>query len=104
MNISFVEALQHMPKYAKFLKDLLTNKRKMEELSTVTLSEKCSAVVQNKLPQKKTDPGSFTIPCTLGSSSVSYALADLGVSINLMPYSIFAKLDLGEPEPTRMSI
>ncbi|KAD7116998.1 hypothetical protein E3N88_04266 [Mikania micrantha] len=104
VNISFVEALQHMPKYAKFLKDLLTNKRKMEELSTVTLSEKCSAVVQNKLPQKKTDPGSFTIPCTLGSSSVSHALADLGASINLMPYSIFAKLDLGEPEPTRMSI
>ncbi|KAL8244068.1 hypothetical protein R6Q59_010326, partial [Mikania micrantha] len=56
VNISFIEALQHMPKYAKFLKDLLTNKRKMEELSTVTLSEKCSAVVQNKLPQKKTDP------------------------------------------------
>ncbi|XP_076951792.1 uncharacterized protein LOC143625309 [Bidens hawaiensis] len=51
-----------------------------------------------------TDPGSFTIPCLIGSFSVSYALADLGASINLMTYSVFAKLDLGEPKPTRMSI
>ncbi|KAD7116908.1 hypothetical protein E3N88_04176 [Mikania micrantha] len=50
------------------------------------------------------DLGSFTIPCDLGSSSDSYALADLGASINLMPYSIFAKLNLGEPVPTRMTI
>ncbi|KAK9050876.1 hypothetical protein SSX86_030154 [Deinandra increscens subsp. villosa] len=93
-----------MPKYAKFLKDLLTNKRKLEELSTVTLNEECSAVLQNKLPQKMKDPGSFTIPCSIGSLSVSNALADLGASINLMPYSVFARLDLGEPTPTRMSI
>ncbi|XP_076889029.1 uncharacterized protein LOC143539662 [Bidens hawaiensis] len=51
-----------------------------------------------------TDPGSFTIPCLIGSLSVSNALADLGASINLMPYSVFAKLDLGEPKPTRISI
>ncbi|XP_022003224.1 uncharacterized protein LOC110900652 [Helianthus annuus] len=50
------------------------------------------------------DPGSFTIPCLIGSLSVSNALADLGASINLMPYAVFAKLDLGEPKPTRMSI
>ncbi|XP_021985503.1 uncharacterized protein LOC110881597 [Helianthus annuus] len=93
-----------MPKYAKFLKDLLSNKKKLEEISIVTLGEECSAVVQNKLPQKMTDPGSFTIPCLFGSSSVSHALADLGASINLMPYSIYSKLDLGEPVPTRMSI
>ncbi|XP_076902974.1 uncharacterized protein LOC143557896 [Bidens hawaiensis] len=51
-----------------------------------------------------TDPGSFTIPCLIGSLSISNALADLGASINLMPYSVFVKLDLGEPKPTRMSI
>ena len=51
-----------------------------------------------------TDPGSFTIPCLIGNLTVSNALADLGASINLMPYSIFAKLNLGEPSPTRMSI
>ena len=93
-----------MPKYAKFLKDLLTNKKKLEELSIVTLSDECSAVVQNQLPKKMTDPGSFTIPCLIGDLTVSHALADLGASINLMPYSIFAKLNLGEPTPTRMSL
>ncbi|KAK9057062.1 hypothetical protein SSX86_024429 [Deinandra increscens subsp. villosa] len=91
-----------MPKYAKFLKDILTNKKKLEDL--VTLNEECSAVLQNKLPKKMNDPGSFTIPCLIGSLSVSNALADLGASINLMPYSVFEKLDLGEPTPTRMSI
>ncbi|KAK1429674.1 hypothetical protein QVD17_11888 [Tagetes erecta] len=104
INLPFVEALSQMPKYAKFLKDLLTNKQKLEELSHVILNEECSAILQNKLPQKMKDPGSFTIPCLIGSLSVNNALADLGASINLMPYSLFQKLDLGEPQPTRMSI
>ncbi|XP_076882948.1 uncharacterized protein LOC143531563 [Bidens hawaiensis] len=51
-----------------------------------------------------TDPSGFTIPCMIGSLSVSNALADLGARINLMPYSVFAKLDLGEPKSTGMSI
>ncbi|XP_076943693.1 uncharacterized protein LOC143614023 [Bidens hawaiensis] len=104
INLPFIEAISQMPKYAKFLKDVLTNKRKLEELSHVTLNEECSAVLQNKLPTKKTDPGSFTIPCLIGDLFVSNALADLGASINLMPYAVFSKLGLGEPKPTRMSI
>ncbi|XP_076921462.1 uncharacterized protein LOC143582870 [Bidens hawaiensis] len=93
-----------MPKYVKFLKDLLSNKKKVEGLSTVCLNEGCSAVVQNKLPEKLANPGHFTIPCLFGSSTESYALADLGASINLMPYSLYKKLDLGEPVPTRISL
>ncbi|XP_076955798.1 uncharacterized protein LOC143630761 [Bidens hawaiensis] len=97
-------ALQHMPKYAKFLKDLLSNKKKLEGLSTACLNEEFSAVVQNKLPEKLADPGHFTIPCLFGSSTESYALADLGARINLMPYSLYKNLDLGEPVLTRMSL
>ncbi|KAI3725393.1 hypothetical protein L1987_65181 [Smallanthus sonchifolius] len=104
INLPFVEALAQMPKYARFLKDILTNKSKLKDLSQVTLNEECSVVIQNKLPEKRRDPGSFTIPCLIGSLSVSNALADLGASINLMPYAVFAKLELGEPTPTRMSI
>ncbi|XP_039126877.1 uncharacterized protein LOC120263016 [Dioscorea cayenensis subsp. rotundata] len=66
INIPLVEALSQMPKYAKFLKDLLTNKRKLEDLETVTLSRNCSAVIQKMLPKKLTDPGSFIIPCVIG--------------------------------------
>ncbi|KAD2393546.1 hypothetical protein E3N88_40523 [Mikania micrantha] len=104
INLTFVEALAQMPKYAKFLKDILTNKKTFEELSHVTLSEECSVILQNKLPQKMNDPGSFTIPCLIGSLSVSNALADLGASINLMPYAVFEKLGVEELKPTRMSI
>ena len=106
INLPFVEALSQMPRYAKFLKDILSKKKKLEEISAVTLSNECSTILQNKerLPQKLKDPGSFTIPCTIGSLSFGRALADLGASINLLPYDIFKKLGLGEPKPTRMSI
>ncbi|XP_027342241.1 uncharacterized protein LOC113855018 [Abrus precatorius] len=104
INLPFVYTLTQMPKYAKFLKDLLSNKKKLEELATVTLNEECSAILQNKMPKKLKDPGSFILPCLIGRLIVDKALADLGASINLMPYSIFKKLGLGEPRPTRMSI
>ncbi|KAK5775799.1 hypothetical protein PVK06_043741 [Gossypium arboreum] len=93
-----------MPTYAKFLKELLTNKRNFKDLPTVELNEECSAILQNKLPTKLKDPGNFTIPCLIGSLNVEKALADLGTSINLMPYKMFKQLGLGEPKPTRMSI
>ncbi|XP_021984756.1 uncharacterized protein LOC110880565 [Helianthus annuus] len=93
-----------MPKYAKFLKDLLRNKEKLGELSNVPLNGGCSTVVLNKLPEKFTDPGIFTIPCLFGSNTNTRALADLGASINLMPFSLYEKLDLGELAPTRMTL
>ncbi|KAK8931033.1 hypothetical protein KSP39_PZI016254 [Platanthera zijinensis] len=93
-----------MPKYAKYLKDLLTNKKKLENLSHVTLNDECSAVLTNGLPKKISDPGSFSIPCVFGDLFVKHALADLGASINLMPFSLFKKLGIGSLNPTRMSI
>ena len=104
INIPFAEALAQMSSYAKFLKDILSNKRKIEEHGTVMLTEECSAILQNKLPPKLRDPGSFTIPCALGDSFFDKALCDLGASINLMPLSIFRKLGLGEVKETNMSL
>ncbi|XP_021985639.1 uncharacterized protein LOC110881795 [Helianthus annuus] len=104
INLPFIEALQSMPKYAKFLKDLLRNKEKLGELSNVPLHGGCSAVVSNQLPEKLTDPGVFTIPCLFGCNTNTKALADLGTSINLMPFSLYEKLDLGELSPTRMTL
>ncbi|XP_075082403.1 uncharacterized protein LOC142166827 [Nicotiana tabacum] len=85
-----------MLSYAKFLKKVLSSKRKLEEVSLVMLTEKCSVIIQNKLPQKFGDPGSFTIPYTLGGVYFEKALCDYRASINLMPFSIFRKLNLGE--------
>ncbi|XP_073030622.1 uncharacterized protein [Primulina eburnea] len=104
INIPFAEALAQMPSYVKFLKEILSNKRKLVDFETVKLSEECSAILQNKLPPKLKDPGSFSIPCTIGTSNFNKALCDLGASINLMPYSCFEKLEIGEVKPTTISL
>ncbi|XP_073061739.1 uncharacterized protein [Primulina eburnea] len=104
INIPFADAFAQMPSYAKFLKDILTKKRKLVDFETVTLSEGCSAILQNKLHPKLKDPGSFSIPCTTGSSNFNKALCDLGASINFMPYSCFEKLGIGEVKPTIISL
>ncbi|CAL1411956.1 unnamed protein product [Linum trigynum] len=68
------------------------------------LSEQCSAILQNKLLPKQKDPGNFTIPCSIGKLHVERSLADLGASINVMPYKLFKKQGLGEPRATRTSL
>ncbi|XP_076926002.1 uncharacterized protein LOC143589021 [Bidens hawaiensis] len=104
INLLFVEALQHMPKYAKFLKGLLKRKESLEELLTVPLNRECYAVVLNKVPEKLPDPGIFTVPCLFGRDTSCQAFVDLGANINLMSYSLYEKLGLGELTPTRMSL
>ncbi|GKD37985.1 reverse transcriptase domain-containing protein [Tanacetum coccineum] len=72
-----MEAMIHMPKGAKVLKDLLSHKEKLEKAaSSVKLSEECSAIIQRSLPQKEGDPGSFTLPCLIEPLAVKNALAD----------------------------
>ena len=96
INIPFAEALKQMPGYVKFIKDVLSKKRKLGDYETVSLSEECSAILQKKLPPKLKGPGSFTIPCAITNAVFERALCDLGASINLMLWSIFKKLKLGE--------
>ncbi|GJZ87376.1 reverse transcriptase domain-containing protein [Tanacetum coccineum] len=93
-----------MPKYAKFLKGLLTNKARLKEAYKITMNERCSAVLLNKFHQRKKDPGSFTIPYDIGQLHIDNALADHGASISLMSYTMYEKLGLGEPKVTRMSL
>ncbi|XP_058782895.1 uncharacterized protein LOC131657525 [Vicia villosa] len=93
-----------MPSYAKFLKEILSNKKKIVENETVTLTAECSAIIQNNMPPKLKDPGSFSIPCVIGKFVIDKALCDLGASVSLMPLSICEKLKLGELRPTRMSL
>ncbi|XP_023766076.1 uncharacterized protein LOC111914613 [Lactuca sativa] len=104
INMPFTEAVAQMPKYAKFLKELLTNRKKMEEIKDVVFNENCSAAMLNKMPKKKGDPGSLTLPCQFGNLATIHALADSGACVNLMPYSFFKKLDLPEPRPIRVAI
>ncbi|XP_045802530.1 uncharacterized protein LOC123896150 [Trifolium pratense] len=104
ITIPFTEAITQMPSYAKFLKEILTNKKKIEEEETVMLTAECSAILQNNMPPKLKDPGSFSIPCVIGKYVIDRALCDLGASISLMHMPICEKLKLGELRPTKMSI
>nr|GEU63723.1 hypothetical protein [Tanacetum cinerariifolium] len=101
---SFAEALAQMPKYAKMLKDLLTNKEKLLELANTPLNENCSAVILKKLPEKLKDTGRFLIPCEFHRLESCMALANLGASINLMPLSVWKTLSLPELSTTRMTL
>ncbi|GKC47702.1 hypothetical protein Tco_1065424, partial [Tanacetum coccineum] len=93
-ELSFADALIHMPKFASMFKKMLNNKDKLIELTKTPLNENCSAVVLKKLPEKLGDPGRFLIPCDFSEFDSYLALADLGASINLMPLSIWKKLQL----------
>ncbi|XP_027368279.1 uncharacterized protein LOC113874247 [Abrus precatorius] len=104
INIPFAEALEQMPSYAKFMKELLSKKRKLENDKTVPLTEELSAILQRKLPQKLKDPGSFSIPCFIGNCTIGKALCDLGASINLMPLAIMKRLGIEEAKHTSITL
>ncbi|XP_070024970.1 uncharacterized protein [Nicotiana sylvestris] len=102
VNIPLIEALKEMPGYAKMMKDLMSRKFDFQDLATVTLTQTCSAVVTRPVAEKLSDPGSFTIPCTIGNFAFAKALCDLGANINLMPLVIYKKLGIGRAAPTSM--
>ncbi|GJY88197.1 reverse transcriptase domain-containing protein [Tanacetum coccineum] len=103
-DISFADALLHMPKFASMFKSLLSNKEKLFELANTPLNENCSAVLLKKLPEKLGDPDKFLIPCDFLELDECLALADLGASINLMPLSVWKQLSLPEHTSTRMTL
>ncbi|KAJ8619013.1 hypothetical protein MRB53_015199 [Persea americana] len=104
INIPLLDAIKQVPKYAKFLKDLCVNKRRLRDDEKVVVGENVSAVLQRKLPPKCGDPGMFIIPCKIGNTNVRRAMLDLGASINVMPRSIYAFLKLGPLKETRIII
>ena len=93
-----------MPLYAKFLKDILSKKRKIVEEGIVNLTATCSALMKKDLPEKMKDPGSFTIPYIIEGVEIQKALCDSRASINLMPLSIAKQLSLGELLPTTITL
>ncbi|XP_070014427.1 uncharacterized protein [Nicotiana sylvestris] len=102
INVPLVEALEKVPGYAKFMKDLVTKKRSMN-CETIKMTHQVSEIVHSIAP-KLEDPGAFTISCTIGSADFAKALYDLGASINLIPYSVFKTFGIGQPRPTSMRL
>ncbi|XP_071912208.1 uncharacterized protein [Coffea arabica] len=104
INIPLLDAIKQIPKYAKFLKDLCTHKRKLRGDERVAVGENVSAILQRKLSPKCRDPGMFTIPCKIGDTPIRKAMLDLGASINVMPKTIYASLNLGPLKGTGIII
>nr|GEV37572.1 reverse transcriptase domain-containing protein [Tanacetum cinerariifolium] len=103
-NISFADALILMPEFGSSIKILLTNKDKLCELARTPLNEHCSAVLLKKLPEKLGEPGKFLILFDFPGMAECLALADLGASINLMPFFVWNNLSLPNLSPTCMTL
>ncbi|GKB52714.1 reverse transcriptase domain-containing protein [Tanacetum coccineum] len=101
-ELSFADALLHMPKFAPMFRKLLNDKDKIIELKKTPVNENCSAVILKKFPKKLGDPDRFLIPCDFPDMNECLALANLGASINLMPLSIWKELSLPALTKTRM--
>ncbi|KAL2251539.1 UNVERIFIED_CONTAM: hypothetical protein Sindi_2276200 [Sesamum indicum] len=100
VNIPLHNAIKQISRYAKFLKELCTNKSKLRDNERVSMGENVSAFLQRKLPPKCNDPGTFSIPCKIGKIGIEKAMCDLGASINIMPLTIYESLNVGPLKET----
>ena len=104
INIPLLDMIKQVLTYAKFLKDLCTVKRRIKLSKKAFLTEQVSAIIENKAMVKYKDPGCPTISVQIGDSFVEKALLDLGASVNLLPYSIYKQLGLGELMATTITL
>ena len=104
VNIPLLDIIKQVPAYAKFLKDLCTIKKGLGIEKKAFLTEQVSAIIQSKNPVKYKDPGSPTISVNIGGTCIDKSLLDLGASVNLLPYSVYKQLGLGELKPTNITL
>nr|XP_051202491.1 uncharacterized protein LOC127316113 [Lolium perenne] len=103
ITIPILDVVTHIPVYAKFLKELITKRRNLDEPEVISLTKECSAVIQDRLPAKLEDPESFSLPCDVGGRKFT-ALCDLGSSVSVLPLSVSKALVLGELKPTPITL
>ena len=104
VNIPLLDIIKQVPAYAKFLKDLCTIKKGLGIEKKAFLTEQVSAIIQSKNPVKYKDLGSPTISVNIGGTCIDKSLLDLGASVNLLPYSVYKQLGLGELKPTNITL
>ena len=102
VNIPLLEVIKQVPRYAKFLKELCTQKRTVKVKKKAFLAENVSAIVQNNVRKLK-DPGAPIITCTIGTKQIK-CLLDLGSSVNIMPCHIVTQMGLGPLMPTTVTL
>ena len=103
VNVPLLDVM-HVPTYARYIKDIINNKRPLPTMEVVKLTEECSAAILNQPPKNKEDPGCPTINCSIGTQYFGNALCDLGASVSVMPKVIFDKLNFTHLTPTLMHL
>ena len=103
VNIPLLD-MMYVPTYARYIKDIINNKRPLPTMEVVKLTEECSAAILNQPPKKKEDPGCPTINCSIGTQHFGNALCDLGASVSVMPKVVFDKLNFTHLTPTPMHL
>ncbi|CAA7038915.1 unnamed protein product [Microthlaspi erraticum] len=103
VRLPFIDACQIIPSLRKYMKAILTSNVSLEE-GAMMITKECSAILQNRMPEKLNDPGSFVLSCKIGSTHFHRALCDLGSSVNLMPYSVAKLLGITDFKPTKISL
>ena len=101
LQIPLVDAIK-IPPYSKYMKDIVTNKRKIPTDAITDVLADYS--FKGKMPEKRGDPGIPTIPCHIKETYVKYALCDLGAGVSVMPFSLYKKLNLNKLVPTEVSL
>ena len=104
LNIPLIDAIKKILSYAKFLKYLCMVKRKLGVNKEAFMTEQSTSLIRNNFPPKYKDPGSPNISIVVGHSKLGHALVDLGASVNLLPYSVYVDLGLGELDPTNITL
>ncbi|XP_026399708.1 uncharacterized protein LOC113295592 [Papaver somniferum] len=104
INIPLLSVIKQVPAYAKFLKDLCTVKRKHNVQKKAFLTEQVSSILKHNTPPKYKDPVCHTISCIIGKFEIKQELMDLGASVNLLPFSVYQQLGLGELKPTPVTL
>ncbi|XP_042051467.1 uncharacterized protein LOC121796745 [Salvia splendens] len=90
INLPFLQTLR-LPPFSRFIKDFIAGKAKVD--GKIVIGENVSAVIQKKrLPSKRTDLGMFTLPIIIGDVKIEHDMCDLGVSINVLSFSVYKRL------------
>ncbi|GJR78787.1 hypothetical protein Tco_0149572 [Tanacetum coccineum] len=102
INRPLLKEIRQTDNYAKQMKYLVENKPRAEEDNEIRMNLRCPALLHNHLPPKEQDPGSFILSCSIGKLDFKNALADLGASISIMPFSMYKCLGIGKLKPINM--
>ncbi|XP_026416468.1 uncharacterized protein LOC113311893 [Papaver somniferum] len=104
INLPLLDAIKHVPAMSKFLKKMCTVKKEMSVHKKAFLTQQVSFIISQKYPVKFKDPGCPTVTCVIGKQTIENAFLDLGASVNLLPFSVYEQLGLGEMKPTRITL